>query len=207
MVHLAFLDSWSMMEKPPYIYIPVDHGGVAEMREQITLEALRAGCTNLFMLDMDMTYHPKTIPRLLSHNLPMVGALCYRRYPPFDEIIYRKNGECYENITGYDENELIKVDRTGAGCLMFQTHIFEKIPRPWFDVGVEKLKKGEARGEDYRFCDKARVAGFDIFVDPTIPADHLATFKINKSFSELYCKLIEHKKLIISKKHGQEVQK
>jgi len=209
MVHMAFFDSWAVMEKPPFIYIPADQGNIDYMREVIVLEALKMGCTHLFVMDCDMTYHPKTVTKLLAHNLPIVGALCYRRYPPFDELIYkkRKNGEGYEPIFEYDDEELIKVDRTGAGCLMFQTHIFDNIPRPWFDLGAGKLKKGEARGEDFRFCDKARKAGYDIFVDPTIPAEHLASFKINRSFSDLYRALNEHKKHIANKKQQQEVQR
>jgi hypothetical protein len=207
MVHMAFFDSWCTMEKPPFIYIPVDNGGIDQMREAIVIDALNWGCTHLFMMDCDMVYHPKTVPKLISHNLPLVGALCYRRYPPFDELILRrkKDGEGYELITEYEEDKLIRVDRTGTGCLLFQTKVFEKIPRPWFDFGTGKLKKGEARGEDFRFCDKARAAGYEIFVDPTVPAEHIASFKINRSFSDLYKALIKHKQHVINKKQKQEV--
>ncbi len=202
MVHLAFFDSMIQLERPPFIYLPVDRGTIDQMREQMAVDALKVGCSHLFMMDCDMTYHPQTITKLLSHDLPIVGALCYRRYPPFDSLAFRKNGDGWVNVGHEKEDGLIKIHRTGAGCLMIQTQVFDKISRPWFDLAGPNKKMDEAKGEDYRFCDKAIKAGFEIFVDPTIPADHLATFKINKEFSDLYQRIEKSNEAYLAKLTG-----
>ena len=205
-VHAAFLDSIIEMDKIPFTYFRRDNGPLDALRNQIVIDALYEGCSHLIMLDCDMTYHPKTITTLLAHNLPIVGALCYRRYPPFDPLIYRRipnNGYRCNQIKLNGDEGLINIDRTGTGCLMFKMDVFEKIPRPWFSFKERILDEGPI-GEDYRFCDRARDAGFEIFVDPSIPADHLITMKVDKNFSAIYGRLEKIKQDLIEKRSGEE---
>lgn len=77
------------------------------------------------------------------------------------------------------------VAATGFGFIAIKSGIFEKIQRPWFDLVFNKLVSEDGRemlipfGEDYSWCNKARAAGFDIFIDPTIKLNHHKKITIN----------------------------
>jgi hypothetical protein len=184
MVSMAFFDSFVGMEKPPYTYLRCSTGHIEDMRNELVKKALHSDCTHLIMMDTDQIYHEKTISRLLSHKLPIVGCLVYRRYPPFDPLMFRGSQGKYLGITEWEEDGLIDVDATGTGCLMFDMDIFKKLPEPWFKE--VKSEDGKVTGEDFYFCEKAREAGYEIFVDTSIPAGHLSQMIINEGTWKLY---------------------
>ena len=70
------------------------------------------------------------------------------------------------------------VAATGFGFIAIKSGIFEKIQRPWFDLVFNKLVNEDGKemliplGEDYSWCNKARAAGFDIFIDPSVKLNH-----------------------------------
>ncbi len=76
-VPLSFFYSFVHMERPNFTLIHADNGPIDTLRNDIVEKALTIGATSLIMLDTDMIYHPKTITTLLSHNLQIVGALCF----------------------------------------------------------------------------------------------------------------------------------
>jgi len=128
-----------MMEKPNYIYVQTEVGGIDVLRNDIVAKALEEGCSHLLLCDADQIYPVNLVTKLLSHNLPVVGA---RRstgvYAPFDSLILRKveidertNG--YESIDDWEEGEVLECDATGGGCLMYNMDVFRKIPYPWFE--------------------------------------------------------------------------
>jgi hypothetical protein len=163
------------LRKPEYQFILSTYGDIAEMRNNIVEEALAAKCTHLLMIDTDMLYHPDTIYRLLSHNLPVVGALCYRRKPPFDPLMYKGRPGHYHSMDEW-ETDLVEVDATGTGCLMFDMDIFKRMPEPWFKI--RQNPDGSPIGEDIGFCHDLRSAGYKIYVDTAIPAAHLTTMQV-----------------------------
>jgi hypothetical protein len=185
----SFFYSFALMEKPEYFFIHADNGHIDDLRNNIIDKALEIGATNLIMMDVDQVYHPQTITKLLSHRLPVVGALVHRRYPPFDslmlktvEIDERRNG--YVSIDEWKDGELIEVDATGGGCLMFNMDVFRKIPRPWFKAS--KNPDGSILGEDIYFCQQLKAAGYKIYVDTSVPAGHLTTMVVDRNTSLLY---------------------
>lgn len=171
----AFFESMMILKKPDYELIMSIYGNIDEMRNGIVKEAQRIGCTHLLMMDTDMLYHPDTIYRLLSHNLPVVGALCYRRKPPFDPLMYKGQPGDYHSIDEW-ETDLVEVDATGTGCLMFDMDIFKRMPEPWFKI--RQNPDGSPIGEDIGFCHDLRSAGYKIYVDTAIPAAHLTTMQV-----------------------------
>ena len=117
-VPAGFFYSFAVMDRPNYIFMHQDNGPIDALRNNLVEQALTEGCSHLIMLDTDMEYHRETIPRLLSHRLPIVGALCYRRYPPFDPLMLRGSPvEGYESVDKWEDGELVEVDATGTGCL------------------------------------------------------------------------------------------
>lgn len=181
----SFFYSFALMEKPDYMFIHADNGPIDTLRNDIVEKALAEGASHLIMMDVDMIYHPKTIVQLLSRGLPVVGALCFRRYPPFDSLMLRVDGERYKSVDEWDEGELIEVDATGAGCLMFDMSIFRRMPRPWFRF-QKNPDNGAVIGEDVGFCQDLKAAGYRIFVDTSIPSDHLTTMAVSRQTNRLY---------------------
>jgi hypothetical protein len=189
-VPASFFHSFVHLNRPDFIYLHADNGPISGLRNEIVKKALAEGCTRLIMMDVDQVYHPDTIMRLLSHNLPIVGALVHRRYPPFDSLMLKTveiddkfNG--YESIDDWQEGELVEVDATGGGCLMFDMDIFKKLPYPWFRD--DKQAPGLPNiGEDIAFCQDLKEAGYRIFVDTSVPAGHLATMIINTATNRLF---------------------
>lgn len=184
----GFFYSFAYMDRPDYIMIHEDNGPIDALRNNIVERALKDNCSHLIMMDTDMEYHRDTITRLLSRRLPIVGALCYRRYPPFDPLLLKGSPvDGYESIDKWEEGELVEVDATGTGCLLFRTDVFKKMPSPWFKFRPNPNDKiGGVIGEDIGFCWDLKRAGYKIHVDTTIPANHLTTLAINDSTYRLY---------------------
>lgn len=199
MVPSGFFYSFAHMEKPKeYTLIHADNGSgaVDALRNDLVDMALQIGASHLIMMDTDQIYPVETIPRLLSHKLPIVGCVVHRRYPPFDPILLRGKLGDYESIDEWKDGELVEVDATGAGCLMFNMEVFRKMPRPWFKW--RKIETGEGVGEDIGFCSDLKAAGYHIFVDTSIQCGHLTTLCVDKNTYALYksVKIKQHKEAL-----------
>jgi hypothetical protein len=95
----------------------------------------------------------------------------------------------------WGDKELVEVDATGCGCLMFDMEVFKNIPYPWFKF-YKDADTGSDVGEDIGFCRELKNAGYKIFVDVTVPSDHLTTMAVNMKTHKLYrsMKTIEYQK-------------
>lgn len=193
-VHSVFLDSFVRMEKQDYVYLrPQFHGMTIEaVRNSIVQQSLDSGCTHLIMLDTDQSFQANTITKLLKHDLPVVGGLVHRRYPPFDPLLYRGLPGKYLPVPDEEilDNELVEVDATGTGCIMYQTSVFLKTEMPWFEFTVGE--DGKPIGEDIGFCIKLKKAGYRIFVDTTLGIGHIGSLSVDWSTYKLYQNLMKN---------------
>jgi hypothetical protein len=190
MVPAHFVKTLMMLERPTFDFLQAYYGPIDEMRNELVKQALSSGCSHLIMMDTDMTYHPKTITRLLSHKMDVVGALCYRRYPPFDPLMMRGSINHYQTITKWKLGDLVEVDATGTGCLLFDMDVFKRMRPPWFKFRENPDESiGGVVGEDIGFCSDLRNAGYRIFVDTSVPAGHLTTLEVNNATWRLYSKM------------------
>jgi hypothetical protein len=147
------------------------------------------------MMDVDQVYHPETITRLLSRQVPIIGVAVCRRYPPFDPIILRIVNGAYESVDEWDDNGMVECDATGCGCLMVEASVFRKLKNPWFRF-YKHPDNGMVIGEDVGFCQDAKALGYKIFVDTSVPAGHLTQMIISRKTHNLYksMKQLEHKR-------------
>jgi len=192
-VDVRFMDSFAIMEKPfDWVYMrptfPQNFPASLDyVRNNLVAQAFEADCTHLLQLDTDQKYPRDLIPRLFSHGKKIVRAKVHRRYPPFDPILLRADAAGrYVHIPDEEwiHGGLVEVDATGVACCgLFDMEVFENIPAPWFET--RKTKNGVV-GEDVRFCEKARDAGYRIYVDCDLQVGHLATFEIGTKFYSLY---------------------
>ena len=192
-VPVQFFTSFACMDKPseyrlllPYFPHGPWTGSLADARNSLVQQALDDGCSHLLMLDTDQIYPVDTLTRLLSHNVDVCGVRVHRRWMPFDPIFLR--GDIGKYLSVPDEEmysgDLIQVDATGTGCLLFNMDVFLKVDPPWFEFGMHE---GKPVGEDINFCSKARQKNIEIYVDTSIEVGHLATMVVNKSLHQI-CK-------------------
>ena len=186
-VPFSFFRSFVMMEKPDYVLITKTNGPVDVLRNDIVEKALAEDATHLIFMDVDQIYPVNTINRLLSHNLPIVGASISRRYPPFDKIILRVNKDQngYDSVEDWEEGSLLECDATGTGCILYDMDVFRKLDQPWFQF-IKDEETGMTIGEDIYLCQRLKDIGYKIFVDTTVEVGHLAQMVINRKTNLLY---------------------
>ena len=79
----------------------------------------------------------------------------------------------------YPQNALFEVGATGHGCLLIHRSVFEKMERPWSQLGP--FEGMDVVGSDVRLCAKARrEAGIKIWCDSTIKCGHLTPSPITE---------------------------
>lgn len=195
MVWTEFFYSFAKMHKPAgYILLePLDkHERIDEIRNGLCRLARAAGCSHLFMCDVDMVYHPNTLRGLLALDRDIAVGLAHRRYPPFDPLAMRGEPNTYEYVP-LDEaygDAPYQVDNTGSGCMLVKLRTLEAIAEPWFEFGDNPDPNvGGKMGEDITFYWKARKAGLDIWIDPRVEAEHLTLFRVGRDTHRLYAKM------------------
>lgn len=128
-------------------------------RNQIIIEAKKLKADSVLFLDTDMTFPCDTLERLAMKKKQIVGCDYMRRRPPFKNTVKEISGSYAPyNATGCREVQYI-----GTGCLLADLAVFDKIGEPYFDTVYDK-EVGFV-GEDYRFCERARLAGHQVFCD------------------------------------------
>jgi len=114
---------------------------IANQRAELSLDAMREGCSHLLFVDSDMRFPQDMISRLLAHDLDIVAANCARRRMPTGPTaqIYKENGD----------RELVWSMPESTGL------------------------------QDVFFCNKARAAGFKIWIDHDVSKEigHVGTFE------------------------------
>jgi FkbM family methyltransferase len=136
----------------------------------------------LFSVDSDIVLPKDSLRKLLAANVDVISGVYVQRIPGEQNIeIYgfHPSGATprlkYEQIAGGIHN----VAGVGMGCCLIKSDVFRTLQYPWFEYH-SALDHANTLSEDVDFCNKARVAGFNIFVDATIICDHIGatTFRL-----------------------------
>ena len=137
---------------------------IIDARNECVQTFLEGDAPYLFFIDSDIVPPIEAIDMLLSHgfNKKIVGGLCFTIKPDSDgglkkiPVALRKVVGGYK-ITDKELKGLIEVDATGAACLMIHKSVFDdcKMSAPWFYT----------LAEDFYFCEKAKEAGFSVYID------------------------------------------
>ena len=86
-----------------------------------------------------------------------------------------------------DAAPLQEIDVIGSGCLMFKTHVLEKLSEPWFTEEIDPVTFQRTANQDSRFVWRLRSeAGVKLFVDTTISIKHSHVFEIDGSYSKRF---------------------
>jgi len=125
--------------------------------------------THFLFLDDDMRFPKDTLLRLLERNKEIVGANYTSRggVPrpmAVKDMTYDKGGESKLLYTYEGSHGCEKVDTMGLGVTLIMRHVFDSIAFPWFDFNFN-MELSRHEGEDTTFFEKARTAGYDVYVD------------------------------------------
>jgi GT2 family glycosyltransferase len=155
----------------------------------------------LWLLDDDMVFEGDALPRLLGAadptERPVVGGLCFAggvaSATPFPTLYRFTDGDGgLETIFDYPDNEVCKVEATGAACLLVHRGVLETMrrvfgrtergpnPYPWFAEGMLN-KAGSAYGEDIAFCLRLKMLGVPLFVHTGVKLGHVKETVIDEA--------------------------
>ena len=187
MVHTFFFTSMLSMRKPEGTELAVASCSlIYEARHNLAMKAINDGFDRVLWMDSDMNFGPDLMERLeadLDQGYDFVTGLYFTRKNPVKPCVYevchpkkRKTGEIYpaaENVKKLPAG-IFEIEGCGFGCVMMTTELMKACGEiPFFPM--------EGYGEDLTFCRKARAAGYKLYCDPTIKADHLGISIINET--------------------------
>lgn len=138
----------------------------------------------LLHLQQDMILPEGLMERVGTYTDPVVGVMYFGRVMHHQQAVPGRMGpKGFERLTDeevegmLDEPGLYPIGAVGMGCTAIRRDVFEKWdPKlwPWFQVPNE----GQLGwGEDVWFCHQAAAQGFGVFVDTTLVAGHLGTWR------------------------------
>jgi GT2 family glycosyltransferase len=169
-VHWKFWKAYENLIKPKNTKLQVVTGTtIAIARNKLVNFSMDTDY--LLFLDSDMIPPPDLIERLLEHDKDIVSAMAFQRSYPHKPTALRLVKEPADYLPIKFEEDLQEVDAIGCACLLIKTDVFKKLNHPWFDFSV--YKQGQALGEDIKFCQKAKEAGYKIFVDTELECGHI----------------------------------
>lgn len=137
---------------------------------------------DLIFIDSDQDWDPNDFFKILSHDVPVVGA----------PVVKKSDMEAYNVLAlregiSINDDGLMEVAGVGTGFLRVRKDAIEAIwnysdeytephkPEPSrmiFNVGI---LDGELCGEDIFFCESWRHHGGKVYIDPTINVGHVGT--------------------------------
>lgn len=178
-------------------------GSVRIVWNDVVREFLATDAEWMFSTHHDVTFVPETLTRLLSWDKPLVSALVFMRHNPVVPQIWKTydedEGHYAMRITDTREwfyahkewikfgpfvidprpdDALVEVGFTATACTLIHRQVFidirAKLPNQndgyWF-VCDNEVTGG---GEDRRFYEYARQAGYPAYVDRSACAGHIA---------------------------------
>ena len=156
---------------------------VCSARNKLVKEFLSGDSEYGLFCDVDMSFPPETVDRLLSHRAPIVGGVYYQRQPPFYPHVY-------DNLGGHEHprtKRLIdikygaKCDNMGTGCLMVHRSVYQKLPEPWFYLRYYNLDN--LVGEDIGFGLDIKKAGYRYVMDDSLDIGHFGSLIADKALA------------------------
>ncbi len=166
-------------------------------RNEAVKWALANNMDYIFWFDDDMVVDKagkQLFTTLMEHDKDFVAPLFFQRRPPYLPLLFKRNQylddvyTTYDNILDYEKG-LLEVDGVGFGCCLTKVDMFRKIKPTWFDMGA-------SFGEDLFFCERAKAAGYKVYVDTELQVGHIGdvpiawegTFNQNRPAAELMTK-------------------
>lgn len=170
---------------------------ITRARNSLVNQFMESDCTEMLFIDADVNFKAKDVLRImaLASDKDIVCGAYPRRAKDqmfFTDIWYNEEGGV--EIT----DGLLRVERVGTGFMFIRRHVIQtlmdKHPEWRYFVETEgkyhyslfdfqSTPKGYM-GEDYLFCDRAREAGFKIYLDPDTNLGHFGKTEFTAHFGK-----------------------
>lgn len=141
----------------------------AENRNYICAQAVQKQCDYILFTDDDMIFEPDVLDRLLAHDKDIVGGYYNVRF-----LDVEGDRKVIEYLDGEEarKDRIFKCKALGGGMLLVKTEILHKLPKPLFWYEIHKEVGMITMSNDWWFCRQARMAGYDVWCDPTLKLGH-----------------------------------
>jgi len=191
MVHANFMRSLMELDKPAGTGLAViTNTLIYTARNNIAINAIRAGFDRILWLDSDMIFPPDTLKRLsadLDEGREFVCGLYFTRKQP---VVPCVQTDLYWNV---DEGGTVKtgckpildypdgvfeIDSAGFGCVMTSANLLkclcERYGAPFYPL--------MGMGEDTTFCFRAKQAGEKLYCDSRIKCGHIGQTVFDETY-------------------------
>lgn len=152
-------------------FLMIQSCDIASSRTWLVKQAIEKGATHLLFVDSDMLFPSDALDQLLARDKDIIGVNYNKRQFPLQKVT------AYFSDTEESETEPFMVGIAGTGLMLINLDVFKNplLDRNWFSFG--RNANGEnVIGEDGWFCNTARAAGYDVWVDPVVKVLHLGEY-------------------------------
>lgn len=152
-------------------FLMIQSCDIASNRTWLVKQALERDATHILFVDTDMLFASDALEQLLAREKDIIGVNYNKRQFPLQKVT------AYFSDTEESETEPFKVGIAGTGLLLINLDVFRNpaLDKNWFSFG--RNAQGEhVIGEDGWFCNTARAAGYDVWVDPVVKVLHLGEY-------------------------------
>lgn len=132
----------------------------------------------IFWIDSDISWDVEDFVRIYESDKEIISGL-YQTHPNGTVAAAFDSGNDLPRIVNESEfilwDEPVEAWGVGFGFVAMKQGVFEKVPRPWFEIKKVRWPDHDFDtnvGEDYSWCMKAREAGYQVFIDPTVKVLH-----------------------------------
>ena len=146
-------------------------------RERLLEQAKKVNSDYVLWIDSDMMFPSTTAIRLLEHNKDIVACNYTKRTKPLKTVAYTDLNDWNSWLPMEPQDELVKVQGVGMGCMLMKLEIFEKIQKPYFEFRYKEDTQ-DYFGEDFILLGKLREQGYDVYIDTVLSMDikHLGIY-------------------------------
>jgi hypothetical protein len=146
-------------------------------RERLLEQAKKVNSDYVLWIDSDMMFPSTTAVRLLEHNKDIVACNYTKRTKPLKTVAYTNLNDWNSWLPMVPQDELVKVEGVGMGCMLMKLDIFEKIQKPYFEFRYKEDTQ-DYFGEDFILLGKLREQGYDVYIDTVLSMDikHLGIY-------------------------------
>ena len=170
---IAQFEEWARDINVNTIYPPSGDTQIGRDKGVMTAMYMRPRPTHILFVDWDVLPRQTTLKKLLEHDKDIISGVypisqkcginwCLSKEDPFVPM----------PLTELPDN-LFKAKTICNGIMLVKTEVFDNLKWPYWDKEFSCGKL--VTGEDVYFCEKARKAGYDLWVDPKLKCSH---FKI-----------------------------
>lgn len=131
----------------------------------------------MIWIDSDISWTPEDFMKLYESKFDIVSGLYFNEegVPMFT---FNENDIYFDHEQLKHKQYPFEVFGVGFGFVAIKSGVFESIQRPWFETEFQRITNEDGEemfipwGEDYSWCIKAKNAGYEIWIDPSIRVGH-----------------------------------